>query len=192
MAKRKAKPFTKNIDRIAKDLEGNLERDLNILVRAIITDLSTKENSPVDTGFFASSWTASTQRPRPDQSRKEFAPWSNIKPSRDGTEAPGAVVEPRFLDTLSFNFKPFSKVFVGNRSEYAARALASPRSQVPQYVQGSLRKLINKTFTDKKPKLAVGTYGSGVKYESKDNVRELKGVGLFGGTDDAFVDYINP
>ena len=26
-----AKPFTKNIDRIAKDLEGNLERDLNIL-----------------------------------------------------------------------------------------------------------------------------------------------------------------
>ena len=192
MVQRKAKPFTKNIDNIVPDLEGNLERDLNILVRAIITDLSTKENSPVDTGFFASSWTASTQRPRPDQSRKEFAPWSNIKPSRDGTEAPGAVVEPRFLDTLSFNFKPFSKVFVGNRSEYAARALASPRSQVPQYVQGSLRKLINKTFTDKKPKLAVGTYGSGVKYESKDNVRELKGVGLFGGTDDAFVDYINP
>ena len=192
MVQRKAKPFTKNIDRIAKDLEGNLERDLNILVRAIITDLSTKQNSPVDTGFFASSWTASTQRPRPDQSRKEFAPWSNIKPSRNGTEAPNAVVEPRFLDSLSFNFKPFSKVFVGNRSEYAARALASPRSQVPQYVQGKLGKLISKVFTDKKPKLAVGTYGSGVKYESKDNVRELKGVGLFGGTDDVFVDYTNP
>ena len=192
MAKLKAKPFTKNIDNIVPDLEGNLERDLNILVRAIITDLSTKQNSPVDTGFFASSWTASTQRPRPDQSRKEFAPWSNIKPSRMGVEAPGAVVEPRFLGTLSFNFKPFSKVFVGNRSEYAARALASPRSQVPQYVQGKLGKLINKVFTDKKPKLAVGTYGSGVKYESKDNVRDLKGVGLFGGTDDAFVDYINP
>ena len=186
------KPFTKNIDRIAKDLEGNLERDLNILVRAIVTDLSTKQNSPVDTGFFASSWTASTQRPRPDQSRKEFAPWSNIKPSRSGTEALGAVVEPRFLDTLSFNFKPFSKVFVGNRSEYAARALASPRSQVPQYVQGKLGKLINKVFTDKKPKLAVGTYGSGVKYESKDNVRDLKGVGIFGGTDNVFVDYIDP
>ena len=192
MAKRKPKPFTKNIDNIVPDLEGNLERDLNILVRAIITDLSTEENSPVDTGFFASSWTASTQRPRPDQSRKDFAPWSNIKPSKNGTKASGAVVEPRFLDTISFNFKPFSKVFVGNRSEYAARALASPRSQVPQYVQGKLGKLINKVFTDKKPKLAVGTYGSGVKYESKDNVRELKGVGLFGGTDDAFVDYINP
>ena len=181
----------RSIENIEKDLTGNLERDLNIFVRTVITDLSTKQNSPVDTGFFASSWTASTQRPRPDQSREEFAPWSNIKPSRMGVEAPGAVVEPRFLDTLSFNFKPFSKVFIGNRSEYAARALASPRSGVPQYVQGKLGKIINEVFTDKKPKLAVGTYGSGIKYESK-NVRDLQGFGLFGGTDDAFVDYINP
>jgi len=182
----------RSIENISKDLTGNFERDLNILVQTIITDLSTEENSPVDTGFFASSWTASTQRPRPDQSRKEFAPWSNIKPSRNGTKAPGAVVEPRFLDTISFNFKPFSKVFVGNRSEYAARALASPRSGVPQYVQGKLGKIINEVFTDKKPKLGVGTYGSGVKYESKDNVRDLKGVGIFGGTDNVFVDYIDP
>ena len=58
--------FTRNINKIAPDLQGNLERDLNILVRAIITDLSTEQNSPVDTGFFASSWTASTQRPRPN------------------------------------------------------------------------------------------------------------------------------
>ena len=180
----------RSIENISKDLTGNLERDLNTLVRVIITDLSTEEYSAVDTGFFASSWTASTQRPRPDQSRKEFAPWSNIKPSRNGTKAPGAVIEPRFLDKLSFNFKPFSKVFVGNRSEYAARALASPRSGVPQYVQGELSQLINKVFTDK-PKLGVGTFGTGVKYESK-NVRDLKGVGLFGGTDDAFVDYTNP
>ena len=180
----------KAINNIVPDLTGNLERDLNILVRAIITDLSTKQNSPVDTGFFASSWTASTQRPRPNQSREKFAPWSNIKPSRDGTVAPGAVVEPRFLDTLSFNFKPFSKVFIGNRSEYAARALASPRSGVPQYVQGDLSQLIKKVFSDK-PKLGVGTFGTGVKYQSK-NVRDLKGVGLFGGTDDAFVDYTNP
>ena len=177
------------IDNIIPDLEGNLERDLNTLVRVIITDLSTEENSPVDTGFFASSWTASTQRPRPDQSRKDHAPWSGIKPSRDGTKAPGAVVEARFLNNIP-NFKPYSKVFIGNRSEYAARALASPRSGVPRYVQGELNKLIKATFTDK-PKLAIGTFGSGVKYESK-NVRDLQGFGLFGGTDDVFVDYTNP
>ena len=182
----------RSILNIENDLTNNLQRDFNILIRTIITDLSTEQYSAVDTGFFASSWTASTQRPRPDQSRKDFAPWSGIKPSRNGTKASGAVVEPRFLDTLSFNFKPFSKVFIGNRSEYAARALASPRSQVPQYVQGKLGRIINEVFTDKKPKLGVGTYGSGVKYESKDNVRELKGVGLFGGTDNVFVDYIDP
>ena len=181
---------SRGIENIKKDLDSNLERDLNILLRTIITDLSTEQYSAVDTGFFASSWTASTQRPRPDQSRKDHSPWSNIKPSRNGTKASGAVVEPRFLDNLSFNFKPYSKVFVGNRSEYAARALASPRSGVPQYVQGELNKLIKRTFTDK-PKLAVGTYGSGVKYESK-NVRELQGFGLFGGKDDKFVDYIDP
>ena len=61
---------TTNIDKIIPDLNGNLERDLNIFVRTIITDLSTKQNSPVDTGFFASSWTASTQRPRPDEARE--------------------------------------------------------------------------------------------------------------------------
>ena len=176
----------RGIENISKDLTGNLERDLNTLVRVIITDLSTEEYSAVDTGFFASSWTAGTQRPRPDQSRKRFAPWSNIKPSGSGRKAPGAVVEPRFLDKIP-NFKPYSKVFVGNRSEYAARALASRRSGVPQYVQGELGQLIKKVFTDK-PKLGVGTFGTGVKYQSK-NVRDLKGVGLFGGVDDAFVDY---
>ena len=182
---------TRNIDRIIPDLEGNLERDLNTLVRAVLSDLSTKENSPVDTGFFVSSWTASTQRPRPDEARESVAPWSNIKPRRRGDQSnPQAVIEPRFIDSIP-NFKPFSKVFIGNRSQYAARALASPNSQIPQYVQGKLRRLINTVFTEK-PKLGVGTYGSGVKYESKDNVRELKGVGLFGGTDDAFVDYTNP
>ena len=121
------------INNIIPDLEGNLERDLNTLVRAVITDLSTEENSPVDTGFFASSWTAGTQRPRPDEPRESIAPWSNIKPTRRGARSPQAKVEPRFINSIP-NFKPFSKVFIGNRSQYAARALASPRSKIPQSV----------------------------------------------------------
>ena len=160
-------PKGRSIENIEKDLTGNLERDLNTLVRVVLSDLSTKENSPVDTGFFVSSWTASTQRPRPDEARESVAPWSNIKPRRRGDQSnPQAVIEPRFIDSIP-NFKPFSKVFIGNRSEYAARALASPRSGVPQYVQGELSKLISRVFTDK-PKLGVGTFGSGIKYESKN------------------------
>jgi len=184
----------RGIENISKDLTGNLERDLNILVRGILSDLSSKSKSisPIDTGFFMSSWTAGTQRPRPDQARENFTPWSTIRPTGTGNQMnKDAVVEPRFIDQINYNFKPFSKVFIGNRAEYAARALASNESDIPQYVQGKLRELIQKTFTDKKPKLAVGTYGSGVKYPSR-NVRNLQGFGLFGGADDAFVDYINP
>ena len=163
---------TRNIDKIVPDLEGNLERDLNKLVKAVIADLSTEENSPVDTGFFASSWTASTQRPRPDEPRESVAPWSNIKPTRRGQRSPQAKIEPRFINSIP-NFQPFSKVFIGNRSQYAARALASPRSKIPQYVQGDLRNLINQMFTDK-PKLGIAAFGTGVRKKS-DNVRFVGG-----------------
>ena len=181
----------RSIKNIEKDLTGNLERDLNIFVRTIITDLSTKQNSPVDTGFFVSSWTASTQRPRPDEARESVAPWSNIKPRRRGDQSnPQAVIEPRFIDSIP-NFKPFSKVFIGNRSQYAARALASPNSQIPQYVQGKLRPLIDKIFTEK-PKLGIAAFGTGVRGKS-DNVRfEGGGTGQFSDPSSVFVDYETP
>ena len=181
---------TRNINRIIPDLEGNLERDLNKLVKAVIADLSTEENSPVDTGFFASSWTASTQRPRPDEPRESVAPWSNIKPTRRGQRSPQAKVEPRFINSIP-NFQPFSKVFIGNRSQYAARALASPRSKIPQYVQGDLRNLINQMFTDK-PKLGIAAFGTGVRGKSK-NVRFTGGgIGAFSDPSSVFVDYETP
>ena len=179
-----------NLDKIIPDLEGNLERDLNKLVKAVIADLSTEENSPVDTGFFASSWTASTKRPRPDEARESVAPWSNIKPTKKGQKSSQAKVEPRFIDEIP-NFKPFSKVFIGNRSQYAARALASPNSQIPQYVQGDLRNLINQMFTDK-PKLGIAAFGTGVRGKS-DNVRfKGKGIGGFSDPSSVFVDYETP
>ncbi len=181
---------TRNIDRIIPDLEGNLERDLNKLVKAVIADLSTEENSHVDTGFFASSWTASTQRPKPDEPRESVAPWSNIKPTRRGERSPQAKIEPRFINSIP-NFQPFSKVFIGNRSQYAARALASPRSKIPQYVQGDLRNLINQMFTDK-PKLGIAAFGTGVRGKS-DNVRfKGKGIGGFSDPSSVFVDYETP
>ena len=181
---------TQNIDRIIPDLEGNLERDLNKLVKAVIADLSTEENSPVDTGFFASSWTASTQRPRPDEPRESVAPWSNIKPTRRGQRSPQAKVEPRFINSIP-NFQPFSKVFIGNRSQNAAWALASPRSKIPQYVQGDLRNLINQMFTDK-PKLGIAAFGTGVRGKSK-NVRFTgAGIGAFSDPSSVFVDYETP
>jgi hypothetical protein len=90
----------RGIENIERDLTGNLERDFNIFIGAVLGDLSSrgKSISPIDTGFFMSSWTADTQRPRPDQAREEFAPWSNIKPKGTGDQRnSNAVVEPRFI-----------------------------------------------------------------------------------------------
>ena len=185
---------SKGIENITADLNGNLQNDFNTFIRAALFDLSNQsatKYSPVDTGFFASSWTASTQRPRPDEARESVAPWSNIKPRRRGDQSnPQAVIEPRFIDSIP-NFKPFSKVFIGNRSQYAARALASPRSKIPQYVQGDLRNLINQMFTDK-PKLGVAAFGTGVRGKS-ENVRFTGGgIGSFSDPSSVFVDYETP
>ena len=149
----------KNIENAPSDLNSALEKDFNNFIRGVLFDLSREEDpiSPIDTGFFASSWTASTQRPRPDQAREDNPPWSEIEPSYERRPAPAAFVEPRFANKIKYNFKLFSKVYIGNRSEYAASALGSTRSKIPQYIQGQLKPLVNAIFTDKKAKIAIGS-----------------------------------
>lgn len=176
---------SKGIENIERDLTGNLQQDFNTFIRAALSDLSnqgSQKYSPVDTGFFASSWTAGTQRPRPDEPRESVASWSNIKPTRKGERSSQAKVEPRFIDTINYNFKPFSKVYIGNRSQYAARALASTNSKIPVYVQNIIGKKINEIFTDKKPKIAIGQKG----LEGGQG-----GIGQFADPKKAFVDYTN-
>ena len=173
----------KNIENAPSDLNNNLERDFNNFIRGVLFDLSREEDpiSPIDTGFFASSWTASTQRPRPDQAREDNPPWSEIEPSFKRRKADNALVEPRFINKIKFNFKLFSKVYIGNRSEYAASALGSTRSQIPQYVQEKIRPLINATFTEKKPRIGIGS----------ERLEGGKGIGPFADPDREFVDYTN-
>ena len=174
----------KNIENASSDLNSNLEKDFNNFIRGVLLDLSREEDpiSPIDTGFFASSWTASTQRPRPDQAREDNPPWSEIEPSYERRPAPASFVEPRFANKIKYNFKLFSKVYIGNRSEYAASALGSTRSKIPQYIQGQLKPLINAIFTDKKAKIAIGAS----KFKGGQG-----GIGPFADPDKEFVDYTN-
>ena len=168
-----------NLDDITPDLKDNLERDLNEFVREVLSDLSTETNSPVDTGFFASSWTASTQRPRADQPREDYAPWKNLKADRKGGRAVGYTIEPRFIDNIKYNFKPFSTVFIGNRAKYAAFALEE--GTVQSYVQGKLKNKVQQKFKEK-PKVKVATRG----------YKGGKGIGQFADPKRVFVDYTNP
>ena len=95
----------RGIENIERDLTGNLERDFNIFIGAVLGDLSSrgKSISPVDTGFFMLQVGQQIHnRPRPDQAREEFAPWSNIKPKGTGDQRnSNAVVEPRFIDSIT-------------------------------------------------------------------------------------------
>ena len=174
----------RNIENASSDLNSNLERDFNNFIRGVLLDLSREEDpiSPIDTGFFASSWTASTQRPRPDQAREDNPPWSEIEPSYQRRPAPASFVEPRFANKIKYNFKLFSKVYIGNRSEYAASALGSTRSKIPQYIQGQLKPLVNAIFTDKKAKIAIGSS----KFKGGQG-----GIGQFADPEREFVDYTN-
>ena len=169
-----------NIKNASSDLNANLERDFNRFIRIALTDLSTEENSPVDTGFFASSWTASTQRPSPDQPREDHAPWSNLKPNRKGGRAVGFTIQPRFINDIKYNFKPFSTVFIGNRAKYAAFALEE--GSVQNYVQGQLGAIIRDTFREK-PKVQIATKG----FKGGQG-----GIGQFADPNRTFVDYTNP
>jgi superfamily II DNA helicase RecQ len=131
----------RGIENIESDLTGNLERDFNIFIGAVLGDLSSRK--------------------------------------------------PRFIDSIP-NFKPFSKVYIGNRAQYAARALASTQSDIPQYVQGKLREKINQIFKEKKPKLGVAAFGTGVDYPSYNVRFRGGGIGQFADPQSVFVDYETP
>ena len=155
----------KGLGQIVTDLERKLNDDYNALIQLTVEGLSTEENSPVDTGFFASSWKASTQKVRAEDKREDHAPWSKIYETRQpGGETTwssignqrvhtskkpvGSQMKPRF-PVPEFNYKRQPTVYIGNTAEYAGYALESPK--VANFVQGEMGPLVQQTFGDKRP-----------------------------------------
>ncbi len=147
----------KGLGQIVTDLERQINRDYNALIQLTVEGLGTEENSPVDTGFFASSWKASTQKVRAQDKREDFAPWSSIHKTRDPSKNQwvhtskkpvGSQIKPRF-GVPEFNYKRQPTIYIGNTAEYAGYALESPR--VANFVQGKMGPLVQETFGDKRP-----------------------------------------
>lgn len=155
----------KGIGQIVTDLERKINDDYNALIQLTVEGLSTEQNSPVDTGFFASSWKASTQKIRAQDKREDHAPWSKIYETRQpgGATTWSSIgnqwvhtdkkpaqsrIKPRF-EVPEFNFKRQPTVHIGNTAEYAGYALESPK--VANFVQGEMRPLVEQTFGDKRP-----------------------------------------
>ena len=156
----------RGIGQIVTDLEKQINSDYNALIQLTVEGLGTEQNSPVDTGFFASSWKASTQKVRAQDKREDYSPWSKIYKTRTpageqrvhtSKKPIGSQIEPRFK-VPEFNYKRQPTVYIGNTAEYAGYALESPK--VSNFIQGEMRSLVQQTFGDKRPGRIFARTGS--------------------------------
>ena len=156
----------RGIGQIVTDLEKKINSDYNALIQLTVEGLGTEQNSPVDTGFFASSWKASTQKVRAQDKREDYSPWSKIYKTRTpagdqrvhtSKKPIGSQIKPRFK-VPEFNYKRQPTVYIGNTAEYAGYALESPK--VSNFIQGKMRSLVQQTFGDKRPGRIFARTGS--------------------------------
>jgi len=166
------------------DIEAQMNRDFNTVIRKAYNSLSTKTHSPVYTGFFASSWKVDTKPIVAKDEVKNFKPWANIKLASDeggdkwkpaGFRPPNPKIQKRHEINKQYNIK--RPVYIGNTVKYAAYALEGGKIQ--NFIQGRLAKIIKDTMTQKKGKLFLASrqmqgFGSskgGVGY-SEINLKE--------------------
>ena len=143
----------KGLTKIVPDLTDSLERDFNAFIQFAVTKLADRDNSPVYTGFFASSWKAGTQRATAQDKIADFEPWNRLKERRDAGDASAYRIAPRH-PLPQFSIK--TRVFIGNTTEYAAYALESPK--VARFVQGTLGRMINGMFNERrKPNISIAS-----------------------------------
>jgi len=158
----------RGIGQIVTDLEQQLNRDFNALIGLAVEGLSS-DVSPVDTGFFASSWKASNSAVHATHKVEDYHRWAGIKRERSldffarrkagppytkQTRPKKPVVRPRFpvgQGKRIFNYK--KSVFIGNKAKYSQYVLES--GEIQRFVQGDLAKLIKENMSDK-GKLFIG------------------------------------
>ena len=165
---------------LPKDLDKQISRDFNALIKKVHRTLSTKKHSPVYTGFFASSWQAQGSPVKATDFIQQNQPWAGIK--REATsmflassvkenKPKNPVIQPRYPVKRAFNYK--RAVYIGNKAEYSIYALEGGKLQM--FIQGSLGKMISQTMTDK-GKLFLG--GSTTFNNSPKSTRTQRNVGI--------------
>ena len=139
---------------LPKDLDKQISRDFNALIKKVHRTLSTKKHSPVYTGFFASSWQAQGSPVKATDFIQQNQPWAGIKKeatrmflasSVKENRPKNPVIQPRYPVKRAFNYK--RAVFIGNKAEYSIYALEGGKLQM--FIQGSLGKMISQTMTSK-------------------------------------------
>ena len=141
---------------LPKDLDKKISRDFNNLIKDVHSELTSEQNMPVWTGFFASSWKASNTPVQPDQDVMSHQPWASIKQevfegfklTKQSISPEEPVVQPRFpvgQGERIFNYR--KGVFIGNKANYSQYVLES--GEIQDFVQGQLGRLIRENMSDK-------------------------------------------
>ena len=146
----------RDIKNLEPDLDAQFNEAFNSMIGDVLADLATETNSPVYTGFLASSWRAQKSQVRQKDRREDFEPWASIKREHDlpkggegwkpaGSKPSNPVIEPRFSPP-TFNYK--KGCFVGNQAEYSSYVVENPR--IAKYVKNDIKNVIDENFQEKK------------------------------------------
>ena len=149
---------------LPKDLDKKISRDFNNLIKDVHSKLTSEQNMPVWTGFFASSWKASNTPVQATHDIMNYQPWASIKQEvfegfklTGESEKPDApVVEPRFpvgQGERIFNYR--KAVWIGNKANYSQYVLES--GEIQNFVQDQLGRLIKENMSDKGKLFIVGS-----------------------------------
>ena len=137
----------KDIKDIKPDLDVQLNEAFNSMIGEVLADLV--DESPVYTGFLASSWRAQKSQVRQKDRVEDHEPWAGIKANfvwkKKGDKPPNPEISPRFSPP-TFDYK--KGCFIGNQAEYSSYVVEDPG--LVKYLKHDIQKTINKNFKEKK------------------------------------------
>ena len=137
----------KDIKDIKPDLDVQLNEAFNSMIGEVLADLV--DESPVYTGFLASSWRAQKSQVRQKDRVEDHEPWAGIKANfvwkKKGDKPPNPEISPRFSPP-TFDYK--KGCFIGNQAEYSSYIIEDPG--LVKYLKQDIQKTINKNFKEKK------------------------------------------
>ena len=148
--------MARDIKNVKPDLDAQLNEAFNSMIGDVLADLATEANSPVFTGFLASSWRAQKSQVKQIDRVEDHEPWASIKREHDlpkgsegwkpaGSKPSNPVIEPRFSPP-TFDYR--KGCFIGNQAEYSSYVIEDPN--IAKYVKNGVKNTINENFKEKK------------------------------------------
>ncbi len=156
-----AKEIEFNGDQVFDNTVSQLDADFAQTIRDLHASLSSKEGSPVYTGFLASSWKVRREPIKDRESVYEVSPWSGIRRQLDAVWASDkeerkrkrrelsnqiAVVDPRFPVNTAYKFID-ADIYIGNAAEYAGYSAEDQR--LSNFIQSEAGEIIKDNMRDK-------------------------------------------